>query len=114
VDILPPDATELVWRKSTYSGSGDQCVEVAVRSNARRSLRHSNQDGSRFQWRKSTRSANGSECVEAALVGNDSKEGVQAPSVLLRDSKNPSGPILSVTSVQWRAFIGGVKEGWLT
>jgi hypothetical protein len=70
-------------------------------------------DTSQFQWRKSTRSANGSECVEVATVGNSSDAGAQAPSVLLRDSKNPSGPILTFMSVQWRDFIGGVKDGHL-
>ncbi|MEU8272253.1 DUF397 domain-containing protein [Sphaerisporangium sp. NPDC049002] len=70
-------------------------------------------DTSQLRWRKSTRSANGSECVEVAMVGNASDTGVQPPLVLLRDSKNPSGPVLAVASVQWRAFIGGVKEGWL-
>jgi hypothetical protein len=64
-------------------------------------------------WRKSTYSGSGDQCVEVAMAGNASDIGVQAPSVLVRDSKNPSGPILAVASVQWRAFIGGVKEGWL-
>ncbi|WP_055478907.1 DUF397 domain-containing protein [Sphaerimonospora mesophila] len=29
------------WRKSSYSGSGDQCVEVAVLSGGRRAVRDS-------------------------------------------------------------------------
>lgn len=70
-------------------------------------------DASKLHWRKSTRSANGSECVEVATMGTASDAGVQAPSVLLRDSKNPSGPILAFTSVQWRVFVCGVKDGWL-
>jgi hypothetical protein len=69
-------------------------------------------DTSQLQWRKSTRSANGSECVEVATVVGASDAGALAPSlVLLRDSKHPSGPILTFASVQWRAFIGGVKDG---
>ncbi|MEV7971081.1 DUF397 domain-containing protein [Sphaerisporangium sp. NPDC088356] len=62
-------------------------------------------------WRKSTYSGSGDQCVEVALVGNASDAGVQALSVLLRDSKNPSGPVVAVTSGQWRAFVGGVKMG---
>jgi len=30
-----------VWRKSSYSGSGDQCVEVAALGDGRRALRDS-------------------------------------------------------------------------
>ncbi|MEU9884424.1 DUF397 domain-containing protein [Sphaerisporangium sp. NPDC051011] len=57
----------------------------------------------------STRSANGSECVEVAMA--DVASGARASAVFLRDSKNPSGPVITLTSLQWRAFIAGVKEG---
>jgi hypothetical protein len=52
-------------------------------------------------WKKSTRSgANG--CVEVAL----------APiSVAVRDSMNPSGPIVRFTPDAWRAFIDDVRAG---
>ena len=56
----------LHWRKSSYSGSGDNCVEVAMLSNGGRAV---------------------------------------------RDSKNPGGPILTFTSGEWDAFIGGAKDG---
>lgn len=54
------------WRKSSFSGSnGGNCVEVA--------------------WRKSSFSgSNGGDCVEVAST-----------LVALRDSKNPSGPVLT-------------------
>jgi Domain of unknown function (DUF397) len=39
------------------------------------------------RWRKSTRSTNTSNCVEVALAW---------PAVGIRDSKNPTGPILTL------------------
>ncbi|GAA2187025.1 DUF397 domain-containing protein [Micromonospora lupini] len=48
------------------------------------------------QWRTSTRSGNG-ECVEVA----DNLPGV----VGVRDSKDPSGPVLVFAPPAWRAFV---------
>jgi Domain of unknown function (DUF397) len=31
--------------------------------------------------------------------------------ILMRDSKNPDGPVLAFTEAEWRAFIAGVKDG---
>ncbi|MFF5110978.1 DUF397 domain-containing protein [Streptosporangium sp. NPDC000509] len=55
-------------------------------------------------WRKSSlSSAEGQNCIEvAALPG-----GGQA----VRDSKDPSGPVLKFTSGEWSAFISGVRNG---
>ena len=63
-------------------------------------------DLARANWRKSTRSGNGGNCVEVAtnLVETD---GV----VLVRHSKNPTGPALIFTPAEWEAFIGGVEDG---
>ena len=33
------------------------------------------------------------------------------PAVAVRDSKNPTGPVLRFMSTDWHAFIGGVKDG---
>ena len=52
-------------------------------------------------WRKSTASGE-TECAEVTL--NDQK-------VLLRDSKYPSGPVLSFTYSEWAAFLAGVRSG---
>jgi hypothetical protein len=52
-------------------------------------------------WRKSTFSGlNG--CVEVALV---------AGRLAVRDSKDPQGPVLLFTPDEWRAFVGGVRNG---
>jgi hypothetical protein len=53
-------------------------------------------------WHKSTYSnGSGGNCVEAAPV----RGGRHA----LRDSKNPDGPVLLFTAIQWQAFIQEVK-----
>lgn len=52
-------------------------------------------------WRKSSRSNNGGECVEVA----DNLPGV----VGLRDSKDPTGPVLAVARSAWAAFVAGVR-----
>lgn len=55
------------------------------------------------QWRKSTRSSgNQGDCVEVAdnLPGR----------VLVRDSKDQSGPALTFGPEAWRAFVGLAKQ----
>ncbi|THA26248.1 DUF397 domain-containing protein [Streptomyces sp. RKND-216] len=74
------------WRKSSYSGSdGGECVEVAA------------------QWRKSSYSGSqGGDCVEVAqFVGE----------VSVRDSKNPSGPVLAFPATAFEAFTSAAREG---
>ncbi|WP_082802089.1 DUF397 domain-containing protein [Herbidospora cretacea] len=53
-------------------------------------------------WKKSSWSANGN-CVEVAQLGTDR--------VGVRDSKDVQGSPLVFTSEEWRAFVGGVKDG---
>jgi hypothetical protein len=53
-------------------------------------------------WRKSTRSGDNGQCVE---VRNTSG------TVQVRDSKDKTGPVLTVTPDEWSAFIGGVRDG---
>lgn len=58
-----------------------------------------------LRFRKSSRSngSNGGACVEVA----DNLPGV----VGVRDSKEPSGPVLSFASTTWAGFVAGVKAG---
>jgi hypothetical protein len=52
-------------------------------------------------WRKSSYSgANGGECVEVATTTD---------TVLVRDSQNRAGNVLSVPASAWRAFVCAVK-----
>ncbi|MEU3182135.1 DUF397 domain-containing protein [Streptomyces albidoflavus] len=57
-------------------------------------------------WRKSSYSANGGDCVELAanLVPTHGL-------VPVRDSKNPSGPVLTVPAAAFSSFVAGVKAG---
>ncbi|WP_423202218.1 DUF397 domain-containing protein [Herbihabitans rhizosphaerae] len=70
-----PEPDGLVWRKSSYSASNGDCVEVA--------------------WRKSSYSGTNGNCVEVAWVDG----------IALRDSKNDSGPTIVFSGPEWRAFL---------
>ncbi|MEH0842974.1 DUF397 domain-containing protein [Micromonospora sp. CPCC 205711] len=52
-------------------------------------------------WRTSTRSDNDGNCVEVA----DNLPGM----VLVRDSKDRSGPTLTVAPAAWRAFVAVLR-----
>ena len=53
-------------------------------------------------WRKARRSVNNGACVEVAGLAEDMR---------VRDSRNPSGPVLAFTVAEWEAFVGGVRKG---
>jgi hypothetical protein len=71
------------WRKSTYSGSnGASCVEIGT-------------------WRKSTHSGgNGANCVEVDSA---------ATSVLVRDTADRAGAVLTIPASAWRALLAGIR-----
>lgn len=52
-------------------------------------------------WRKSSFSTGNGECVEIAKTPTG---------VAVRDSKDPSGPVLRFTPGEWRAFIAGARN----
>ncbi|MBO2462685.1 DUF397 domain-containing protein [Actinomadura violacea] len=78
--------TVLMWRTSSYSGSsGGACVEVGA------------------IWRKSSHSSGtGGECIEVAVL---------SPSIAVRDSKDPDGPMLSFDAAAWASFTSVIKAG---
>ncbi|RZU49891.1 uncharacterized protein DUF397 [Krasilnikovia cinnamomea] len=53
-------------------------------------------------WRTSTRSGTEGNCVEVRLDGE---------TIVVRDSKNRSGPVLRFTDAEWRAFLAGAQDG---
>ncbi|MGA6169643.1 DUF397 domain-containing protein [Streptomyces sp. NPDC012600] len=84
-----PDLKSAEWRKSSYSGStGGECVECTVTGGA--------------AWQKSSYSGNtGGECVEMAPSS--------CGSVPVRDSKNPTGPVITIGAPAWRVFVDGLR-----
>ncbi|MFE4641761.1 DUF397 domain-containing protein [Streptomyces sp. NPDC088147] len=71
--------TALQWFKSSYSTEqGGNCLEVA------------------YDWRKSSYSTEqGGDCLEVASCPH---------AVHIRDSKNPTGPTLTLAPTAWAAF----------
>jgi hypothetical protein len=53
-------------------------------------------------WRKSTRSGAAGHCVEVADL---------RAAVLVRDSKDATGPVLRFAAPDWEHFIAGVRGG---
>jgi hypothetical protein len=52
-------------------------------------------------WRKSSRCGSNA-CVEVAKVED---------AYLIRDSKDPNGPVLRLTAAEWAEFLKAVKTG---
>jgi Domain of unknown function (DUF397) len=53
-------------------------------------------------WRKSTFSGDSGSCTEIACAEQ---------SVLVRDSRNPSGTVLQFSADQWSSFMNRVRAG---
>jgi hypothetical protein len=75
-----------MWRKSSRSSQMGACVELAA-------------------WRKSSRSTQEGQCVEVADLATGA--------VAVRDSKNPSGPMLVVSRTALAGLAAQIKAGRL-
>ena len=54
-------------------------------------------------WRKSSYSSDqGGNCVEVAELAGDGRA--------VRDSKDPDGAVLSISSSQWASFVHGLRD----
>ncbi len=74
--MTAPEPDHLIWRTSSYSGTNGNCVEVGRRT--------------------SNYSSNGGACVEVAPAPD---------AVLIRDSKDRTGPALTVPTPAWQTFL---------
>lgn len=82
IELSVVDTSRLTWTKSSYSSNdGPNCVEVV--------------------WHKSSYSgSDNNDCVEVAAAREI---------VLVRDSKNVTGPRLGVAPGTWAAFLAHVS-----
>jgi hypothetical protein len=60
--------------------------------------------GEGFAWRKSSHSNDQGACVEVASGGGDA-------AVAVRDSTDPSGPVLAFPRGAWVSFLAGARAG---
>jgi uncharacterized protein DUF397 len=61
-------------------------------------------------WRKSRASTHGSHCVEVAVPA---AHGTGARMIMVRDSKDPGGPLLRLSEAGWRCLVADAKHGRL-
>lgn len=88
------------WRKSSFSFSNGNCIEVRETS-----------------WRKPSGSYGSGACVEAAdwrtpsaSIANGQCVEV-ASGVAVRDTQDAAGPALKFSAAAWRAFTAALKLG---
>ena len=74
--MTAPEPDRIVWHTSSYSSNGAACVEVG--------------------WRTSSYSGTNGGCVEVAPAPD---------AVLVRDSKNRTGPALTIPPTAWQTFL---------
>ncbi|QBI53987.1 DUF397 domain-containing protein [Streptomonospora litoralis] len=80
---------QLVFRKSSYSGQGVNCIEIAPIPT---------------RFRKSTHSGGSNDCVEVAPTSR---------STALRDSQHPHHGHLTFPAAEWDAFLAAARNGAL-
>ncbi|GHH69997.1 hypothetical protein GCM10017673_21180 [Streptosporangium violaceochromogenes] len=98
--MSPAVLSHIVWRKSSRSGSGQNCVEVGV-------------------WHRSTLEGAGAGKRSETALGGDFWAGAAYGTdvdllFLVRDSKDPDGPMLTFSPCEWDAFLKGIKDGAFT
>lgn len=64
-----------------------------------------NADHVRLRWVKALASVDGNNCVEVAADGEW---------ILVRNSREPTGPVLRFTHAEWTAFHAGIAGGEFT
>ncbi|MFD0772677.1 DUF397 domain-containing protein [Streptomonospora algeriensis] len=82
---------ELTFRKSSYSGQGVNCIEVAPIP---------------APFHKSSHSGAGQDCLEIAPLSS-------SPGAALRDSKHPHLGHLAFPAGEWDAFLAAARDGAL-
>lgn len=60
-------------------------------------------DRTAIRWIKASASTGNGACFQVATVKEDE--------ILVRNSRDPEGPVLSFTSAEWVAFLAGAKAG---
>ena len=64
---------------------------------------HTQPGSSPLEWVRSSYSGDNGNCVEVAVISGGSRA--------LRDSKDPSGPVLTFSDAEFKAFVTGAVDG---
>ncbi|MFC7330502.1 DUF397 domain-containing protein [Marinactinospora rubrisoli] len=101
-------SSEPEFRKSSYSGNHDKCVECASAAWTRASYSGGHGENciecTSATWTKSSHSGNHDNCVECAHL---------PPTIALRDSKHPEKGHLTLPATEWSAFLAATKHDHL-
>ncbi|MGH3687498.1 MAG: DUF397 domain-containing protein [Pseudonocardiaceae bacterium] len=74
--MTAPEPDHIIWHTSSYSGTNGNCVEIG--------------------WHTSSYSGTNGGCVEVAPASG---------AVLVRDSKDRTGPAITIPTTAWHAFL---------
>lgn len=85
------------WIKSSFSFANGNCVECAEAPSPWRKSSAGTFNGSCPEWRVSSHNHANGNCVE---VGGG---------VMVRDSQDPDGPVLTFGAQEWAAFTSSLK-----